>query len=498
MQQNSWNARKPRPLGKSARAAGEWVDAAGRATGITAVTISPAGLYMGHILMGGDEAAKQRFLISAIAALLPAWKARLIDSAIRQAGRADGFADVAEMRRFIESRRGDLPADRADKALGLLGRAERIIRDARRGRGEATFGATLASLDEAQKMINESLSLSFPSWRPGFRAVWCHDATGIPGWSWDRAVGHLAANGFNAIIVNMLSAGLAHYPSDVLPRSKAFESGGDQISQCLAACRKHGVELHVWKVNFNLHNAPKEFVDRMRAEGRLQAGRDGREVLWLSPSHPANQQLERDSMLEIVRRYAVDGIHFDYIRYPNSRADYSAGARQRFEQAAAVKVSRWPDDVISGPHAAAFADWRREQITRLVRDVSGEARKIRPGVKVSAAVFSNYPSCRDSIGQDWVAWTRSGYLDFVCPMDYTANDEKFTADVQVQLREVGAAVPVYPGIGVTLEAVLSPFHTARQMMIARQLGAKGFVLFNYSAVLANQHLPALHKGVLSP
>ena len=46
----------------------------------------------------------------------------------------------------------------------------------------------------------------------------------------------------------MLWGGSAHYASDLLPRSETFEKYGDQLEQCCAAAKKHGLEVHVWKV----------------------------------------------------------------------------------------------------------------------------------------------------------------------------------------------------------------------------------------------------------
>ncbi len=75
------------------------------------------------------------------------------------------------------------------------------------------------------------------------------------------------------------------------------------------------------------------------------------------------------------------------------------------------KVEHWPEDVLTGRQTDAFADWRRDQITRLVRAVSLEAHKLKPGIKVSAAVFGNWESARRVVGQDAKAWIEAGYLD---------------------------------------------------------------------------------------
>lgn len=73
---------------------------------------------------------------------------------------------------------------------------------------------------------------------------------------------------------------------------------------------------------------------------------------------------------------------------------FCAGCRERFEAATGVRVEQWPQDVLTGKYADSFGDWRREQITRLVRAVSQEARKLKPEIKISAAVFGNWESAR--------------------------------------------------------------------------------------------------------
>ena len=83
-------------------------------------------------------------------------------------------------------------------------------------------------------------------------------------------------NGCNAIFPNMLWGGVAYYKSAVLPVAPEVKDKGDQIELCLAACRKHGVQCHVWKVNWNMGgHVPKEFVAKMKEQGRTQVRFDG-------------------------------------------------------------------------------------------------------------------------------------------------------------------------------------------------------------------------------
>jgi len=96
-----------------------------------------------------------------------------------------------------------------------------------------------------------------------------------------------------------------------------------------------------------------------------------------------------------------------------------------------------------------WLDFRRRQITEVVAAVAQRAKKIRPGIKISAAVFRNWPVDRNSVGQDWKLWCDRGYLDFVCPMDYTDSSSHFGRMVEQQLEWAGK-VPCYPGIGLSV------------------------------------------------
>jgi|GEM_PF-232423 len=328
---------------------------------------------------------------------------------------------------------------------------------------------------------------------PEGRGVWCHPR-GIPNNDWESSAKLLADNGLNMIFPLMSWGGLADYASDVLPRGAMFRKHGDQLEQCCAAAKKHGLAVHVWKVNYNLDTAPKQFVEKLRSEGRTQVNVDGKPFDWLCPSHPENRKLELEAMLEVARKYPVDGLHFDYIRYPGGKFCYCDGCRARFEADSGRKVADWPKDCHSGSRKAEYNDWRCRQITMLVEEVSREARRIRPGVKISAAVFGAYPDCRASIAQDWPEWVKAGHLDFICPMDYTNSDERFEALVRNQAKLVGERIPLYIGIGAASSASkLSAERVMGQISIARSHGAKGFVLFNFNADTAKSLIPELGK-----
>jgi hypothetical protein len=238
----------------------------------------------------------------------------------------------------------------------------------------------------------------------------------------------------------------------------------------------------------------------MRAADRTQVTWDGRTGDWLCPSHPENFALERDSMLEVVAGYDVDGIHFDYIRYPNSDYCYCNGCRTRFETETGNTVSNWPADVRGGgPLESAFLDWRRLQITELVEAVYLGTKALKPGVQVSAAVFSSYAYAFDGVGQDWVDWIDRGIVDFLCPMDYTEDYDRFRDLVAEQMTYAAGRIPIYPGIGATASnSTLGPDAVIAQILTTRQAGTGGFIVFDYQPEIAVRHLPALGRATTAP
>jgi uncharacterized lipoprotein YddW (UPF0748 family) len=274
---------------------------------------------------------------------------------------------------------------------------------------------------------------------------------------------------------------------------------GDQIDDCLRACREHGVECHVWKVNWNMSSrAPAAFRDRILREGRAQVGFDGDpRATWLCPSHPLNQRLEIDAMVEVATKYPVDGVHFDYIRYPGDETCYCAGCRERFEERLGRRVADWPGALRSGDEGlrTRWQDFRRGNITAVVAGVSQRLRATRPDVEISAAVFSNLPLHRDSVAQDWGEWCRRGYLDFVCPMDYTPDTAQFARLVERQLDWAGD-VPCYPGIGLsTWDAGDPVLLLVEKIRATRELRTGGFTVFNYAAREADEVVPLLGLGI---
>ena len=479
MPQSSWSIAEPRPAPEGAAVVGTWIDHTGSDTGLVAATLHPNGLAFAHVLLADDPPTAGRFLLALVGHFVEGVWGTAVAHRLGDADRE--VANLAGAQSTKSVVRGTLA-----KMCAEYRRVEALLES---GDAPAAYDAAA----RAQALAERAFLLSRESREHELRGVWIHSAYGIGDWGWDRTVRVLAENGFNAIFPNMLWGAVADYPSDVLPVHPKVAEKGDQIEQCLAACRKHGIEMHVWKVNWNMGtHTPKEVRDRFAAAGRTQVSVRGKPSSFLAPHLQENFELERDAMLEVVRKYDVDGIHFDYIRYPNADCDFSDSARKAFEQWLGEPVALWPTACYSGDLRPKYNEWRRGNITRLVRAVYEGAHAIKPQIAVSAAVFGNWERSPDSIAQATLQWSMDGWLDFVCPMNYTASDDTLSDLLTGQTIAVAGRVPIYCGIGSWQHA--DPAATARQIDMTRALGADGFVCFSHNPRFADVFLPALGLG----
>ncbi|MCX7591699.1 MAG: family 10 glycosylhydrolase [Kiritimatiellae bacterium] len=490
--QNSWNIMEYKPSQATARVLAEWLDQAGKPTGYPAIVGSSNCIVMSHVLLPDDAFNKQRLVRAMLGALVPAiWEA-VARHSIESLGQIGPYRGFAEAVNEMEANSGSGSSVRRE-----LEAAKRLRDSALAQVAKGRFVEACADADEAGRRLLTAYAVFQRPLKGEFRAFWCHNALGVEGLTWEEVAARLAQNGFAAVFPNMCWGGVAYYRSRVLPEAAEVGVRGDQLAECVKACRRRGVQVHVWKVNWNLGSAaPPNFVQSLRRDNRLQMNSKGEERLWLCPSHPLNRALELEAMLEIVRNYDVDGIHFDYIRYPDGDHCFCNGCRERFQQETNRKVLRWPLDVSpGGVHRQVWLDWRRQNITALVRAVSERTRALKPGIKLSAAVFPNWERDRDTVGQDWHEWCERGYLDFVCPMDYTSSSQQFANWVTRQKQWAGKT-PCFPGIGASAAGSGLPVDKViDQILTTRKCGTGGFIIFELNRLGIQDILPILGMGI---
>jgi len=316
------------------------------------------------------------------------------------------------------------------------------------------------------------------------RAAWNPVPTARHPHGWNGLLAQLAAHRVNTLFVHWQSAAT---PLHTRPGSRA---SSDTLDEALAAAARHKIALHAWATCWTLEGADPDLVSQLTREGRLMRDAAGNTLPWLCPSIPENRALLIEGLCKLARR-GVAGIHLDYVRYPETTGCYAPATRKAFEAARGQPVAAWPADVLpGGPHAAAFADFRRATMTAFIREARSALRAAAPGVRLSAAVFPT-PAAAAGRGQAWPEWVREGLIDFACPMIYTESPSDFKS----WLGQCLAAVPadkLVPGLGTGAdECQLDAAAAAAQIAEVRRRRLAGFACFAVDDALTGHLLPAL-------
>ncbi|MCX7818397.1 MAG: family 10 glycosylhydrolase [Kiritimatiellae bacterium] len=460
-----------------------------------ACVASTNGFWMTCVPNSDDGPAKQWLFAGMVALLAPEAWSWIAPPALEEAGRVDSFRNFQEAVECIRA-----AAPRNATVASLLDRAARSRVAAVEASARGDWPAFAAALRDGRQALIEAYART-QSPRPGERVgIWDHSGTGWYPGDWDRSCRELRTSGVTDVFPNLLWPAQAHFPNDVVPPSYTLRARGDQAAAVIAAARRHGLRVHLWKVCWNLEGLPETELRRLAAAGALQSRADGEWIPWLNPAIPANADRELAAITNAAARYSFDGIHLDYIRWPSSDADFGPATRRAFEQSVGRPVARWPADVRGdGPRAAEFRRWRAEVISAFVRRVRIELQRIAPAMALSAAVFADPTDCPQTVGQDWPRWLREGWVDFVCPMNYDENLRRFAARCAAHASLPQAAGRIWQGIGASAnDSQLLADQVIEQVIEARRSGAAGFVLFEMSPEVREHVLPMLRLGVTAP
>ncbi|MES2202201.1 MAG: family 10 glycosylhydrolase [candidate division FCPU426 bacterium] len=418
-------------------------------------------------------------------------------------GAMGGYTDLASAQKGLSILAKGKPVARevaaSLKAASIL--AKEAYREKDKSKGQALILKGREKVAQAYALVQEPKLGEF-------RGVWIHHGDGPSGvtdaraQTWKEAIPALKAAGFNAILPNVLWSGVAFYPSKVVPVFEGVQREGDYLAEIIALAHPLGMKVHAWKVMWQFAEgwiAPKGVSEPFRKAGRLQMDFNGKEQPWLCPSRPENREYEKKAITELLTHYDVDGIHLDYIRYGGTQVCYCGVCRKKFEKQAG-KVKDWPKDV--GPGGAryeAYADFKRENITSMVREIHALVKKIKPSAELSAAVFSYPALARDSVSQDWGVWAKEGLLDWVATMTYTQDAAGFRDAVAAQKLLCDGKIRLYPGIQVTYDdgQTLALESFVDQVKSVREQGLGGYVLFEWRKSYQDRMSPFVSRGLQS-
>jgi uncharacterized lipoprotein YddW (UPF0748 family) len=169
-----------------------------------------------------------------------------------------------------------------------------------------------------------------------------------------------------------------------------------------------------WQIRLKDGRLPEALSEAERKSMKLEG-------IFLDPGHPRVIAYYRGLVRELLWRYAIDGLHFDYVRYPWADAGYGDESRAAFLEA---RTEGEIAKVEADPEAEPWDAWRIGQISETVEALSRVARITAPGIDVSAAVIPDPTEARRTYKQDWPTWIKRGWCDRVFLMAYTKSIDR--------------------------------------------------------------------------
>lgn len=308
-----------------------------------------------------------------------------------------------------------------------------------------------------------------------------------------EAIGNAEDLGVTDIFWQVRGSFDAFYSSDLEPWGEFIldEQGSapshDPLAVALREAHARGLRLHAWINVLPLWRGktpPRERGHAFHAhpEWRLHDAQGKPEPLHEGyvMANPVLEEVHEHIATvcaDIVRRYAVDGIHLDYIRYGRPIGSgplvYPRDARTiaQFERAMGVHALDTPEG------ERAYRAWIADRITALVRRIREATKSVRPDIELSAAVWRHPSIARETYLQDAGRWARDGLLDRAIPMIYTELESQLVSDWNAWRAAVPMGARLTAGLGVYKHV---SGETAEQIALVE--GSDGFSLFGYSSL----------------
>ena len=349
------------------------------------------------------------------------------------------------------------------------------------------------------------------------------------------------ANGFNTLLVQVRGRGDAYYQSrwEPKPPGVPVSADFDPLAIMIREAHARGIAVHAWLNTMVLANQdtpptdsahllytrpdllavpyalarelyamnPRDPAYRSKIQQYEKDNRDHVEGFYLSQAAPETKEHIYSLWIDVLEHYDVDGMNFDYVRYPAPDHDYSKISLQRFRlwllpqlsDAERGRYAALESDplVYADSFPAKYSDFRRAQVTETVERIYFGVKKRKPHVVVSADVFANAKDAYENRFQDWTNWLRRGFLDVASLMAYSSNTELVRSQVKVAV-EAGGGARVWAGLGayrMPVDSLLPKINAARAE------GARGIVLFSYNSAVkpselnpGGQYLQRVQKG----
>jgi uncharacterized lipoprotein YddW (UPF0748 family) len=312
---------------------------------------------------------------------------------------------------------------------------------------------------------------------------------------------------FNIIYFQARAAGDAFYRSQIEPCAALLcgKLGGtptyDPLEVAVREGHKRGLQVHAYLNALTAEAAGIEGQCRALVEpdpgnprhmlldhpewvmsdrtGKRLPCPNSEEYVWFSPAFPEVRHRLAAVAADVARRYDIDGVHLDRIRYPGEAWSYDSASRRQFGMDPAT-------------HQAEWKAFRTNLVSEMVKETYDSIQSVKPGMVMSAAVWGIYNdkwawhtlAGATNLMQDSRAWAKGGYMDVLVPMTYyrigpsycSRIDWKCTLDEQMKGAEKETGRQMYIGIDASKGAT----EVMKQVRLARQRGVTGVAIFSFT------------------
>lgn len=276
------------------------------------------------------------------------------------------------------------------------------------------------------------------------------------------------------------------------PRSYILKDDSfDPLDYTLKKAKPLGLKVQAWVVVYNATPSLPRLVDENHMFTQKphwitwQKGKPMTDIkeqfgLFIDPGIPEVQDYLLDVFSDIVLGYPeLDGLHLDYIRYPNHKYGYHPISTSRYEEA------------LLEENNLSWNDWRIRQVSDFVGKLQTRIKEINPEILLTAAVFADLKEAKNTYAQDWHAWLRDGLIDIAYPMAYSLNYDSFMQQMEVEELldyhdKIIVGLRAWDASGKNLKAKVSPKynvnHIKTRIDYIRANDFAGISLFSYSGI----------------
>lgn len=364
---------------------------------------------------------------------------------------------------------------------------------------EGQYRELIKTAKDIQNDANQAYRMTFESTKVENRAVWHRPReTSID--EVKKRLDMLKDININTIYLETYWNGFSIYPTDddIMEHNPMY-GGFDVLEAYIKEAHLRGMELHAWVENFlvsqNVANKKPEWMIVSRQGDNYFTDSAGIRYYYLNPALPEVRHFLSRLYKELIKKYDIDGIQLDYMRYPES-GDYSNDfgydpyTRQLFESytgtdplSLSIEDELWQE----------WCEFRTDIINSFAYRIISEAKSLRPDIQISADVRPDYDNSVIDIFQDPKDWTTQDYLNILIPMSYYHHEEPVIEDINNTQAFAKGHAQVNVGISTTTK--IDPNILLRQIDAIRVASANGVGIFELQSLFGGGYDSALKLGV---